>query len=68
MSNKVTRSPNKPEDIRVSCRVPRQLRTRVRRIARTNGIDVSDVVRMALNRGLLAYEAPQSESREAVAA
>jgi len=46
----------RPLDIRVSCRVPRALKRRVQNIARRNGIDVSDVVRMALSRGLPSFE------------
>lgn len=46
----------KAKEPRVSCRVPRKLMTRLERIARANGIDVSDVVRMALNRALPSYE------------
>lgn len=46
----------RPLDIRISCRVPRALKRRVENIARRNGIDVSDVVRMALSRGLPVFE------------
>jgi len=46
----------KSVDIRVSCRVPLKLKRRLARIAKANGIDESDVVRMALNRVLPQYE------------
>jgi len=46
----------RPLDIRVSCRVPRALKQRVENIARLHGIAVSDVVRMALSRGLPAAQ------------
>jgi len=46
----------KARESRVSCRVPRPLMTRLQRIAHQNGIDVSDVVRMALNQNLAKYE------------
>ena len=41
---------------RVSCRVPRPMMNRLEKIAVRNGIDVSDVVRMALNQVLPEYE------------
>jgi predicted DNA binding CopG/RHH family protein len=45
-----------PPDYRVACRVPKKLLTRVKKIARDNGMDVSDVVRMSLYRVLPEYE------------
>ena len=45
-----------PADYRVACRVPKKLLTRVKKIARDNGMDVSDVVRMSLYRVLPEYE------------
>lgn len=44
----------RPLDIRVSCRVTPALKQRVQNIAQSNGIAVSDVVRLALHRGLPA--------------
>lgn len=49
----------KPKEPRVSCRVSPKLMRRLERVARANGIDVSDVVRMALNRTLPQYETAQ---------
>lgn len=40
----------------MSCRVPRKLLNRLGKIARANGMDVSDVVRMSLYRILPEYE------------
>jgi antitoxin component of RelBE/YafQ-DinJ toxin-antitoxin module len=48
--------PVKIKEPRVSCRVPRKMMTRLERVAKNNGIDISDVVRMALNRILPTYE------------
>ena len=48
--NKLAKEP------RVSCRVSRPLMNRLEKVADANGIDVSDVVRMALNRILPEYE------------
>lgn len=44
------------KESRVSCRVPRKLMIRLEKIARSNGMDVSDVVRMSLYRVLPEYE------------
>ena len=43
-------------EFRVSVRVPRKLKFRLARIVRATGLDEADVVRMALNRQLPAYE------------
>lgn len=59
MSRQSVEHPNKINQVkepRVSCRVPRPLMTRLEKIATANGIDVSDVVRMALNRVLPEFE------------
>lgn len=56
MKNATPSEPLKTKEPRVSCRVPKKLMKRLEKIARANGIDVSDVVRMALNRALPAYE------------
>lgn len=59
MSKPVKTSANKikpSKEPRVSCRVSRQLMERLEKIAVRNGIDVSDVVRMSLNRVLPEYE------------
>lgn len=53
MKDEPTKSTKEP---RVSCRVTPELMGRLERIAAANGIDVSDVVRMALNRALPNYE------------
>ena len=47
---------NTAKEPRVSCRVSRPLMNRLEKIANANGIDVSDVVRMALNRVLPEFE------------
>ncbi len=59
MSNELPKPPTKtgqPKEPRVSCRVPRKLLNRLGKIARANGMDVSDVVRMSLYRILPEYE------------
>lgn len=59
MSNRATKTPTKasrPKEPRVSCRVPRRLIVRLGKIARANGMDISDVVRMSLYRVLPEYE------------
>ena len=65
MSRPTIDSANKPKpakEPRVSCRVPRELMKRLEKIAVANGIDVSDVVRMALNRALPIFETPKPEA------
>lgn len=44
---------------RVNCRVTADIQRRIERVAETNGIDASDVVRMAINRVLPQFEAEQ---------
>lgn len=59
MSNEASNPPmktGKSKEPRVSCRVPRKLINRLKKIARNNGMDVSDVVRMSLYRVLPEYE------------
>lgn len=59
MSNTLGQSPTNTKattDYRVACRVPKKLLNRVKKIARQNGMDVSDVVRMSLYRVLPEYE------------
>ena len=46
---------NAPEP-RVSCRVTQELHQRIAKVAQSNGMDASDVVRMALLRVLPLYE------------
>lgn len=46
----------KSKEPRVSCRAPRALIIRLERIARQNGMDVSDVVRMSLYQSLPRFE------------
>ena len=53
---KTPMKPSKAKEPRVSCRVPRKLILRLEKIARANGMDVSDVVRMSLYRVLPEYE------------
>jgi hypothetical protein len=50
------KSVTKSSEPRVSCRVPPKLMNRLIRIAKANGMDVSDVVRMSLYRILPSYE------------
>lgn len=60
MSNATSTKPNKIKEPRVNCRVTPQLMKRLEKIATANGIDVSDVVRMALHRALPSYEAKRA--------
>ena len=57
-----TNKPKQAKEPRVSCRVSRELMKRLEKIAVANGIDVSDVVRMALNRALPIFETPKTEA------
>ena len=61
MGNKTkTLLENQGQEPRVSCRVPRKTLTKLERIARSNGISVSDVVRMSLSKALPDYETKQA--------
>jgi metal-responsive CopG/Arc/MetJ family transcriptional regulator len=60
MSRTPLENTNKQSESRVSCRVPRKLMRRLEKVARTNGMDVSDVVRMSLYRILPQYEQSQN--------
>lgn len=62
MTTATVKAINKIKEPRVSCRVPLTLKRRLQKIAKATGIDESDVVRMALNRQLPAYETLRAEA------
>ena len=68
MQHKVAKSRtniSQNSEARVSCRVPRKLIRRLKKISRAYGIDVSDVVRMSLKQQLPAYEQELQKAKAA---
>lgn len=56
MSAASLKNTNGTKETRVSCRVPLKLMNRLKKVAQSNGMDVSDVVRMSLYQILPGYE------------
>ena len=54
-----TKTGTSVKEPRVNCRVTADIQRRIEKVAETNGIASSDVVRMAINRSLPQFESEQ---------